>query len=310
MAATKRPFGSFTVQETGMELYHLKTFITVAEERHLTRAAGRLHLSQPSVSAHIKALEEELGLSLFIRTPRGMKLSHQGELLKANVKTALQAVEALQHKAAELKGGFAGEIRIGLNIDSHYLKIADLLSVVRREFPGLELHFFQKHSLEALEEIRTGALDAAFVFISPDEAEIEARKLSSFGIVVVGPVRWKKRLLEASLENLADFPWVWTDERCPFSQITQELFRPARRLPEKAVIVDRDTTIRKMVASGAGLCLMVEPEALEASRNNEVVIVTERVTTLDLSIIYLTRRANDPPLRTIAEKVCTVWSRP
>jgi DNA-binding transcriptional LysR family regulator len=300
----------FTVQETGMELYHLKTFITVAEERHLTRAAERLHLSQPSVSAHVKALEEELGLSLFIRTPRGMKLSPQGELLKAQVETALQAVEALQHKAAELKGGLAGDIRIGLNINSHYLKIADLLSVAREKFPSLKLHFSQKHSLEALEEIRTGKLDAAFVFMSPDDADLEARRLSSFGIVVVGPALWKQRLQNATLETLADFPWVWTDERCPFSRLTQDLFRPTRRLPEKAVFVDRDTTIRKMVASGAGLCLMVEPEALDASRNNELVIVTERVTTLDLSILYLNKRAKDPPLRTIVEEVCAVWSKP
>ncbi|MCP5237554.1 MAG: LysR family transcriptional regulator [Zoogloeaceae bacterium] len=53
-----------------MELYHLRTFVTVAEEGHLTRASERLFTSQPAVSAHIKALEEELGVTLFERTPR------------------------------------------------------------------------------------------------------------------------------------------------------------------------------------------------------------------------------------------------
>ena len=61
-----------------MELYHLRTFVTVAEEGHLTRASERLFTSQPAVSAHIKALEEELGVTLFDRTPRGMQLTPAG----------------------------------------------------------------------------------------------------------------------------------------------------------------------------------------------------------------------------------------
>jgi len=62
-----------------MELYQLKTFVTVAEEGHLTRAAERLFTSQPAISAHIKSLEEELGVTLFHRTPKGMQLTTEGE---------------------------------------------------------------------------------------------------------------------------------------------------------------------------------------------------------------------------------------
>ena len=58
-----------------MELYQLRTFAAVAEESHLTRAAERLHLSQPAVSGHIKALEGELGVRLFDRAPTGMELT-------------------------------------------------------------------------------------------------------------------------------------------------------------------------------------------------------------------------------------------
>lgn len=291
-----------------MELYQLRSFVTVAEERHITRAARRLHLSQPSVTAHIKALEEELGLILFIRTPRGMKLSSEGELLEAQVKAALQAAETLLHKASELRGGLAGLIRIGLNIDSHYLGITDLLALVRRELPGLELHFSQKHSLEAVEEIRKGDLDAAFVFVSPDDPIFRARQLSSFGVVAVGPVQWRHRLQDTGIENLAGFPWIWTDRRCPFFQITHRLFKPLGRLPEKSVTVERDTTIRRLVASGVGLSLMVEPEALEAAKNNELFVVADQVAVLDLSILCLEERANDPPLRVLLDRVFNVWS--
>ena len=63
-------------------MHQLKTFLAVAEEQHLTRAAARLHISQPSVSTHIKTIEEELGLILFILTPKGMILSQDGKLIK------------------------------------------------------------------------------------------------------------------------------------------------------------------------------------------------------------------------------------
>jgi DNA-binding transcriptional LysR family regulator len=66
-----------------MELYRLRTFLAVADEQNLTRAAERLHISQPSVSTHIKALEEGLGVTLFIRTPKGMILSQEGSLIKS-----------------------------------------------------------------------------------------------------------------------------------------------------------------------------------------------------------------------------------
>lgn len=72
-----------------MEFYQLRTFTMVAEEGHLTRAARRLNASQPAVSAHIKSLEDELRVSLFLRTPKGMVLTDAGKKLKAHADKAL-----------------------------------------------------------------------------------------------------------------------------------------------------------------------------------------------------------------------------
>lgn len=290
-----------------MELYQLKTFIAVAEEQHLTRAAARLHISQPSVSTHIKAFEEELGLSLFIRTPKGMTLSPEGRIIKKKVESALQAAEEVRQQAEELKCDLAGEAHIGLNIDAHYLRIPDLLSVMQRNYPKLELHFFQRHSLEVPDQIRNGQLDAAFVFVTPTQSDFETKWLATMGIVIVAPYQWKKRLQNVELEDLAEFPWIWTDHRCPFNQLTAQLFGPLSRMPAKAVVVDQDTTIRKMVASGAGLCLMVEAEAREAAQHKDVVIIGDQVASMDLSILYLKKRNNAPLIQAIINGLCKVW---
>jgi DNA-binding transcriptional LysR family regulator len=290
-----------------MELYQLKTFLAVAEEQHLTRAAARLHVSQPSVSTHIKALEEELGLTLFVRTPKGMILSHAGKLIKLKAESALRAIEAVHHQADRLKKNITGIARIGLNIDAQYLRASDLLTVLHRKFPGLELHYFQRHSLEAPDQVQNGQLDAAFVFEVSTNSGLEAQWLAKFGVVIVAPYQWKNRLENVDLEGLAELPWIWPDERCPFNRIIKHVFGSLERLPEKTVVVDHDTTIRKMVAANAGLCLMVEAEALDAARQKQILILSDRVIELDLSLLYLRKRSNEPLIKGLIEAACELW---
>ena len=291
-----------------MELYQLRTFLAVSEEQHITRAAERLRISQPSVSIHIKALEEELGLKLFIRTPKGMVLTNDGQQIKLRAEAALQAIEAVHHQAYHLSKNLAGMARIGLNIDAQYLRASDLLTVMHRRFPELELHYFQRHSLEGHEQVQNGQLDAAFIFEAPMHSSLEALWLDKFGIVIVAPYQWQHRLHNVGIKELSELPWIWTDDRCPFNRIIQRLFEPLERLPEKRVVVDRDMTIRKMVAANAGLCLMVEAEALEAARQKQIMILSERVVELDLFFVFLKKRASEPLIKALIDAACEVWS--
>ncbi|HEX8821004.1 MAG TPA: LysR family transcriptional regulator [Archangium sp.] len=80
-----------------MSLTHIQSFVAVAEERHVGRAARRLHLSQPPLSRHILALEDELGTPLFERTPRGMRLLPAGEAFLQHARRILAEVDAAVH---------------------------------------------------------------------------------------------------------------------------------------------------------------------------------------------------------------------
>jgi len=96
-----------------MEIYQLRTFVVVAREGSITRAAERLHLSQPAVSAHIKAIEDALALSLFGRTARGMSLTHEGQRLLAKAEQTLAVHQELIDEATRIKGHLAGQFRLG-----------------------------------------------------------------------------------------------------------------------------------------------------------------------------------------------------
>jgi molybdate transport repressor ModE-like protein len=86
-----------------MDLHQLATLVAVAREGSITRASQRLHLSQPAVSAHIKALEEALGLALFERVPRGMRLTSDGRRILVQAERTLGAHHELVEEARRLK---------------------------------------------------------------------------------------------------------------------------------------------------------------------------------------------------------------
>src|ERR1041385_1486809 len=102
-----------------MELYHLRTFVIVAEEKNVTRAAKRLFMTPPAVSAHIKALEEELNVTLFVRTPQGMQITEKGALLKAKAEQTLRSAQDMVNHATQMQDYLMGRLAFGLRSEEH-----------------------------------------------------------------------------------------------------------------------------------------------------------------------------------------------
>src|SRR6266436_3034994 len=133
-----------------MELRHLRYFVAVAEERHVTRAAERLGIQQPPLSQQIRALETELEVQLFRRKPRGVELTQAGEALLAEARVILDRVEHATAAARRTARGEAG--RIGLGFTSS----ASLHPLV-----GLSLE--EGGPAELVEGLSAERIDAAFV---------------------------------------------------------------------------------------------------------------------------------------------------
>src|SRR5262245_52618076 len=118
-----------------MDLYQLETFVAVAREGSITRASERLHLSQPAVSAHIKTIEDALGLALFERTPRGMSLTREGTRLLAKAEQTLAAHHELMAEATRLKGRLTGTLRIGAGSNSDPAAVRRLVAALGERCP-------------------------------------------------------------------------------------------------------------------------------------------------------------------------------
>ncbi|HTQ01325.1 MAG TPA: LysR family transcriptional regulator, partial [Casimicrobiaceae bacterium] len=145
-----------------MELYQLRSFAAVAELGHLTRAAERLHVSQPAVSAQIKALEDELGVTLFERVSSGMVLTSAGRKLLPAAEKVLDAAQALRSRARSIQGEVAGRARVGTVSDPEFTRVGEFLAQALEQHPLLEIEIHHEVSGAAFEKVRDGALDASF----------------------------------------------------------------------------------------------------------------------------------------------------
>src|SRR5579872_6878625 len=121
-----------------MELRHLRYFVAVAEELSFRRASERLHLAQPPLSLQIKSLEEELGLRLFERSTRSVKLTPAGKVFLDEARSVLIGAERAQQNARKAHQGLGGPLRIGMLAPAATPRLAKILSSFRQKFPDVQ----------------------------------------------------------------------------------------------------------------------------------------------------------------------------
>ena len=153
-----------------MDLRSLYYFVTVAEERNITRAAERLNMSQPPLSAQIKGLEEELGIQLFIRGKRQLTITDAGVLLLRRAKQILELAAQTQHELKSMEG-LSGNLNISLVEGRAPYLLARWIAGFRAEFPKVTVHLWNGSGDDVLERLNRGLADLALV-AAPYNAEL------------------------------------------------------------------------------------------------------------------------------------------
>lgn len=156
-----------------MDLRTLKYFTVVAEELNITHEAERLCMSQPPLSNQMKALEEELGVKLFIRGKRQLQLTDAGRLLLLRATQILDMTDKAQHEVMSLEGGMSGTINLGIVEGRAPFLIARWISGFKEEFPKVKYSMWNGSSDDVLDRLRQGLVDLAVIAAPYDTEHLE-----------------------------------------------------------------------------------------------------------------------------------------
>jgi DNA-binding transcriptional LysR family regulator len=159
-----------------VELRWLKSFLAVADEMHFSRAARRLNLAQPALTAQIRQLEEAVGARLFERSNRMSGLTSAGRALLPEAEAILERAEGLQRKVREVAHGETGLLRLGLIPPSATRAVAESLRRLARELPGVEVHVRQGNQDSLENRLLDGDLDL-MLGRPPENARLAHRRL-------------------------------------------------------------------------------------------------------------------------------------
>ncbi len=297
----------FRISDRDMEYYQIRTFIAVAEENHLTRAAKRLNTSQPAVSAHIKALEEELSVTLFKRTPKGMVLTTEGYALKGPAEKILAAFNELKNDAQQFQNELSGDVNIGLNSDPDFLKTGELFTIMNNDYPGLNLNLSHSISGQILLDIKSEKLDGGYYFGKNNHDELESFVLKELNLVIIGPYQWKNRIDVADWKEIAELPWIGNPVFCPFNQLFNDLFIKRNLTPAISHIAEQESTIKSLVAANAGMSFMLEDDAVKAAKKNQLTIWHKKTIKWFLYFAFLRKRQKDPVVKAMINTIKDTW---
>ena len=147
-----------------MELRHLRYFVAVAEESHITRAAERLGMQQPPLSQQIRALEQELDVQLLRRKPRGVELTDAGIALLADARAILAQVDHAFARTRRTARGEQGQISVGFTSSAPFHPyVPQIIRAFREAFPRVSLTLEESGTTELILQLRQERIDAAFI---------------------------------------------------------------------------------------------------------------------------------------------------
>ncbi len=291
-----------------IDLVQLRTFLVVAEEQHLTRAAERIHISPSAASNQLKALERMLDAQLFVRTNRNLELTRTGQLLLQKAKAVLSEATELTSFARELSGKIEGHIAIGSSSDPSTSCVGQIIQALRQKNPLISVELLARSSAGTRQGLKTGELDVGFVVGKALDTSFTYYELSNGLFVVAGPVAWKQQIENADLAALARLPWITsTNSSMGYTAMLKQLFE-ARGLELNTVAsFDSASLGRAMLEAGVGLMLIREQDAKRGLEKGTLAVSPIARAQMSLYMVHVASRRNDPLICAMLDAATEIW---
>ncbi|MEU5629761.1 LysR family transcriptional regulator [Streptomyces tendae] len=282
-----------------MDQRRLEYFISVAEELNFTRAAQRLHVTQSTLSAGIKALEHELRAELLVRSTRSVRLTEAGSAFLPEARTAIEALDRARATVEPLATGLRGSLTVGVLSGLTVIDVPALAGDFHQRYPEVRLRTetSQRGTAGLVERIKESHIDVAFVGADIRDEHLRARGIKRYDIQLLVPAghrladRNDVRLRDIVAESFVDMPTGFGQR-----QIVDDAFAKAELSRRVLIEVSDITTIADYVEHGLGVALLPPDFAEAAGDAVRVVPVTDARLSWTLSVVASATR---PPTRAL-----------
>ena len=282
-----------------MELRHLRYFVAVAEAENVSRAALKLHVSQPGLSRQIRDLEAEIGFPLFERSAKALRLTAAGKVFLPEVRSVLQHVDAAVHQARAASGGTQGEIHVGYAPSLTVQILPPILRAFQGEFPHVRVTLHDLSSEAMLTQLGQAKLHVALTVRPPAKlgrglAFVELARYAM--VVAVAPGHPLAKLKAVTLRQVAPEPLIGLNRRDypEYHVETKKLFAAVGLKPNFAEEHEGGTSIIAAVEAGRGVALV--PSSLACIVGTRVKLIPLRPALPPILVGALWRKENQSAL--------------
>ena len=243
-----------------MELRQLEHFIAVADEQHFTRAAQALQISQSGLSASVRALEHELGTSLFTRSTRRVMLTQAGQALLEEARRTVGSAAAARHAVEAVRGVFGGSLSVGTEQCLGVVDLGRQLATFRATHAGVEIRLGFEGSASLINKLATGQLDLALLAECGDlPPGLRHTRLASESFVILcDPEHRFAGLGEITLAEVAAELQIGFLPGWGARQIAERAFTTAGLIPKITMEVNEVHTLLDLVGHGLGVAVVPE----------------------------------------------------
>lgn len=291
-----------------MELHQLTAFQAVAQTGNLTRAAEALHISQSALSSQIRNLEDDLGVSLFLRQAKGMRLSAAGEALLPLAASLLNQGGELRRAAQTFQAITTGPLSLGLNTDPTFLRLNQVIQTISTALPQVTLTFCISQTLATEAMLKRGEMDMGFAFGANFSEDITTLQLATTPISVVVPRRLATDPRALDWPAIAALPWIWTTCMCPFHVLCRERMTEAGVTPNTVTEAVDENIVKELALGGMGVTLLRKGEAEDVVRQGVGVIWEPGEIQVPLCLAWLGRRDGERLIREAATLIAGIWT--
>ncbi len=285
-----------------MELRHLKYFEAVARHSHVTRAAAELHIAQPALSKQVSQLEQELGVALFDRVGRNVRLTEAGEALLPHVRAVLAQIESARAEMSERVGLRRGRARIGTPPSVGTQLLPKALAAFNKRYPGIELRLCEAGIQTLLELLESGMADLAIATLPVEDQALTVVPLFTESIVVaVSKEHRFANRTTVTLSELSEDAWVLSPNNYELRDATLNACQKAGFKPRVVLDGGEMDTLLRLVEAGVGIALVPSLVLQNTSHRITGLQVNDCNLERSLGLVWRGDRVASPAARALRE---------